>query len=150
MMAYQKERGVSLWPYDIAAQDTAPDVNTAQFERRTIAEIHMAGRGIVQFHDWSKVTVDGLDDILSDAKRSGFKIVQPVAGSDFAPKPEYMAAIASVTPHAQTTHKSSPGDATRQKLRIHSQEEPQTYSHAWQGIITPAQGSGGEAERRSW
>jgi peptidoglycan/xylan/chitin deacetylase (PgdA/CDA1 family) len=150
MMAYLKERGVSLWPYDIAAQDTAPDMSTAQFEKRTVAEIHRAGKGIVQFHDWSKVTVDALDDILSDAKRSGFKIVQPVAGAEFAPKPEYMTELASVTPHAQTMHKGSHGlpDAARQRVKVHSKEEPQAYSHAWQGIVIPAQGSGGEGLRQ--
>ena len=90
LVAYLKERGVNLWSFDIAAEDTEPGVSLGKFESRTIAQIRKAGKGVIQFHDWSKLTVDALDDILSDAKRSGFKIVQPVAGTTFVPKREYL------------------------------------------------------------
>jgi peptidoglycan/xylan/chitin deacetylase (PgdA/CDA1 family) len=137
VMAYLKERGVSLWSYDIAAEDTEPGVRLGKFESRTIASIHKAGKGVIQFHDWSKITVDALDDILSDAKRSGFRIVQPVAGTAFVPKREYLNGIARATPKTQVVPRGSRSlnDAPRQKVRVHSKDEPEAHSpswHAWQ------------------
>ena len=136
-MAYLKERGVSLWSFDIAAEDTEPGVSLGKFESRTIAQIHKAGKGVIQFHDWSKVTVDGLDDILSDAKRSGFKIVQPVAGAAFVPKWEYLNGMARATPRTQIAPRGSRSldDAPRQRVKVHSREEAENHSpswHAWQ------------------
>jgi len=136
IMAYLKERGVSLWSFDIAAEDTEPGVSLAKYESRTIAQIHKAGKGIIQFHDWSKVTVDALDDILSDAKRSGFKVVQPVAGTPFVPKREYLNGMARTAPRTEKAPRGrSLNDAPRQKVRVHSKEEPEAHrssSHAWQ------------------
>jgi peptidoglycan/xylan/chitin deacetylase (PgdA/CDA1 family) len=137
IMAYLKERGVSLWSVDIAAEDTEPGVSLGKFESRTIAQIHKAGKGVIQFHDWSKVTVDALDDILSDAKRSGFKIVQPVAGAPFVPKREDLNGMARATPRTEKAPRgsSSLNDAPRQRVRVHSKKEPDAHSsswHAWQ------------------
>jgi hypothetical protein len=81
-------------------------VSLGKFESRTIAQIHKAGKGVIQFHDWSKVTVDALDDILSDAKRSGFKIVQPVAAAAFVPKREYLNGMARATPRTEKAPRS--------------------------------------------
>ena len=137
VMAYLKERGVSLWSFDIAAEDTEPGVSLGKFESRTIAQIYKAGKGIIQFHDWSKVTVDALDDILSDAKRNGFKIVQPVAATTFVPNREYLYGMARATPRTEKAPRSSRSlnEAPQQKVRVHSKEEPEAHpssSHAWQ------------------
>ena len=131
LMAYLKERGVSLWSFDIAAEDTEPGVSLGKFESRTIAQIRTAGKGVIQFHDWSKLTVDGLDDILSDAKRSGFKIVQPVAGTAFVPNRDYLNGMAGAIPRTHTAPSRSLNDAPRQKVRIHSKEEPEAHPSSW-------------------
>ena len=129
-MAYLKERGVSLWSFDIGAEDTGAGGEPSKFEGRTIASIHKAGKGVIQFHDWSKVTVDALDDILSDAKRSGFKIVQPVSGAAFEPKWEYLTGMARATPRTQIAPRGSRSldDAPRQRVKVHSKEEPEAHS----------------------
>ena len=133
VMAYLKERGVSLWSYDIAAEDTEPGVSLGKFESRTIAQIRKAGKGVIQFHDWSKITVDALDDILSDAKRSGFKIVQPVAATAFVPNRDYLNGMARATPRTEKAPRGSRSlnDAPRQKVRVHSKEEPEAHPTAW-------------------
>ena len=132
-MAYLKERGVSLWSFDIAAEDTEPGVSLGKFESRTIAQIHKAGKGVIQFHDWSKVTVDALDDILSDARRSGFKIVQPVSGAAFVPKREYLIGMARTNHRTQTEPRGSRSlnEAPRQKVKVHSKEESDAHPNSW-------------------
>ena len=87
ILAYLKERGVSLWFYDLPAGDNEPGITASQLANRTLARIREKGRGVIQFHDNRKVTVDALDSILTGAKLSGFKVVQIVPAAAFAPNP---------------------------------------------------------------
>jgi len=90
---YLKERGISLWYTDIASGDAEPDLTASKLANRTLERIREAGRGVVQFHDTRKVTVDALDSILTGLKLSGFKVVQIVPVENFSPKPDYLGAL---------------------------------------------------------
>jgi peptidoglycan-N-acetylglucosamine deacetylase len=93
ILAYLHERGVSLWFYDLPAGDNEPGITASQLANRTLARIRAKGRGVIQFHDNRKVTVDALDSILTGAKLSGFKVVHIVPAAAFAPKDEYVMAV---------------------------------------------------------
>jgi peptidoglycan-N-acetylglucosamine deacetylase len=93
VLAYLRERGVSLWSYDIASGDTEPG-GAARLESRVMTKLRELGKGVIQFHDTSKVTVDALDDILSEAKQNGFKVIQPVALVNFAANLDHLASMA--------------------------------------------------------
>lgn len=97
VLAHLKERGVSLWSYDIASGDTKSGT-AAQLESRVMTNLRELGKGVIQFHDTSKVTVDALDDILSEAKQNGFKVVQPVAVSNFTADLDYLPGMARAEP----------------------------------------------------
>ncbi|MGO9171000.1 MAG: polysaccharide deacetylase family protein [Rhodomicrobium sp.] len=90
---YFKERGISLWYTDIASGDTEPDLTASKLANRTLERIREAGKGVVQFHDTRKVTVDALDSILTGLKLSGFKVVQIVPAENFSPKADYLGAL---------------------------------------------------------
>src|SRR5215472_1628378 len=66
VLAHLKERGVSLWSYDIASGDTEPGGGAARLQSRVMTRLRELGKGVIQFHDMSKVTVDALDDLLSE------------------------------------------------------------------------------------
>jgi peptidoglycan/xylan/chitin deacetylase (PgdA/CDA1 family) len=102
VLAYLRERGVSLWSYDIASGDTEPG-GAARLESRVMTKLRELGKGVIQFHDTSKVTVDALDDILSEAKRNGFKVVQPVSATNFAANPDYLAGTTKGGPEKPST-----------------------------------------------
>jgi peptidoglycan-N-acetylglucosamine deacetylase len=110
MAAYFEARGISLWCADLDAQDTEPGLTPTQLANRTLLKIREMGKGVIQFHDTRKVTVDGLDSILTGLRLSGFKVVQPVPAVSFAPKDEYLAQLAQKqarpqAPPARTSRK---------------------------------------------
>ena len=47
-----------------------------KFANRTLERLYQAGKGVIEFHDTRKVTVDALDSILVNLKANGFKLVQ--------------------------------------------------------------------------
>lgn len=87
---YLKERGVSLWPVDVASGDLEPGLTPTKFANRTLERVYQAGKGVIEFHDTRKVTVDALDSILVNLKANGFKLVQILPAENFAPKEEYL------------------------------------------------------------
>jgi peptidoglycan/xylan/chitin deacetylase (PgdA/CDA1 family) len=91
VLSYLSERGVSLWSYDIASGDSESGTTAAQLLNRVVAKLREMGKGVIQFHDAKKVTVDTLDDILLVARQSGFKVVQPVPAASFTPLDEVLA-----------------------------------------------------------
>lgn len=93
VLAYLKERGISLWFYDLPSGDNEPGITASQLANRTLARMREKGRGIIQFHDNRKVTVDALDSILTNARIEGFKVVQIVPATAFEPKADVLAAI---------------------------------------------------------
>ena len=86
---YLKERGVSLWPVDVASGDLEAGLTPSKFANRTLERVYQAGKGIIEFHDTRKVTVDALDSILVNLKANGFKLVQILPAENFTPKEEY-------------------------------------------------------------
>ncbi len=129
VLAYLKERGVSLWSYDIASGDNVPGVTAAQLASRTLAKIREMGKGVIQFHDTRKVTVDALDDILSAAKQAGFKVVQPVPATSFTPKQEYLAGFLKPALKASGPLSASQSlvQAAKRRVRVRGNAEPQTH-----------------------
>ncbi len=87
--AYLKERNVILWYPDIVSGDTEPGLTATQLANRTLLRVQEAGKGVIQFHDTKKVTVDALDSILYGLQLGGFKVVHIVAASNLVPKEEY-------------------------------------------------------------
>jgi hypothetical protein len=93
-----------------------------------MTKLRELGKGVIQFHDTSKITVDALDDILSEAKQNGFKVVQPVAVVNFVPKPEYLINIAKSDPEPQKSadqSRASRGlaEEARRRVRLRNAEE---------------------------
>ena len=125
VLRYLQERGISLWSYDIASGDNEPGLAAGQFFNRFVAKIRETGKGVVQFHDTSKITVNTLDDILLVAKQSGFKIVQLVPAASFAPKEEYVASLPTpvLEAHPMRTIQSLV-KAPKHRVRARSDAEP--------------------------
>jgi peptidoglycan-N-acetylglucosamine deacetylase len=125
VLIYLKERGVSLWSYDIASGDNEPGVTAGQLASRALVKIRETGKGIIQFHDTSKVTVDALDDILSVARHDGFKVVQIVPASSFIPKEEYVAGLPKPllkTSQSSTAPSQSMVAAAKRRVRLRADE----------------------------
>ncbi len=87
---YLKQRGVSLWPVDVVSGDLEPGLTPSKFANRTLERLNQAGRGVIEFHDTRKVTVDALDSIHVNLKANGFKLVQILPAENFTPKEEYL------------------------------------------------------------
>jgi peptidoglycan/xylan/chitin deacetylase (PgdA/CDA1 family) len=126
VLAYLKERGVSLWFHDIASGDNEPGVTATQVANRTLARIREMGKGVIQFHDTRKVTVDALDSILSGAKLSGFRVVQIVPAISFSPKEEYVVGLAkpALTSIGPPKVSQSLLETAKRRARHHENEEP--------------------------
>ncbi len=118
---YLKERGVSLWPVDVVSGDMEPGLTPSKFANRTIERLHEAGKGIIEFHDTRKVTVDALDSILVNLKAEGFKLVQILPAGNFAPKDEYLTASAK-TPTAFASSPSSGAFIDEAKRQVRQAE----------------------------
>ncbi len=81
-------------------------------------------KGIIEFHDNRKVTVDALDSILVNLKANGFKLVQILPAENFAPKEEYLANPAK-TPTAVAASPSSGAFIEEAKRRVQMAEARQ-------------------------
>jgi len=103
VVSYLKYEGLGLWPFDVASGDDAPGLTATKFANAAIARVEAAGKGVVQFHDTSRATVDALDSILLNLKLSGFKVVHAVPATNFTPKDEYLAELSKA---------AAPGPAT--------------------------------------
>ncbi len=135
-LGYLKERGVSLWFADIASGDTEQGLTPTQLANRTLLRIRETGKGVIQFHDTRKVTVDGLDSILSGLKLSGFKVVQIVPAASFAPKEEYLAALAPKPVHSPVSSSRTSRrllDMARRRAGQSEESEPEVRHAARRG-----------------
>jgi peptidoglycan/xylan/chitin deacetylase (PgdA/CDA1 family) len=94
VLSYFRERGVSLIYFDVAAGDGDSGLTATKLANRTLARIEAAGKGVIQFHDTKKVTVDALDSILVNLKLGGYKVVHIVPAASFTPRDEYLAGLA--------------------------------------------------------
>jgi peptidoglycan/xylan/chitin deacetylase (PgdA/CDA1 family) len=134
---YLKERGVSLWPVDVISGDTEPGLTATKFANRTIERVQQAGKGVIEFHDTQKVTVDALDSILINLKADGFKLVQILPAGNFTPKDDYLTVSASASTAAKTPtgFAASPSsgafveEARRQVQRINARHETEQRQH---------------------
>jgi peptidoglycan-N-acetylglucosamine deacetylase len=94
VQAYLKESGVSLWRYDVAADDGDSGLTATKLANRTITRVQEAGKGVIQFHDTSRTTVDALDSILLNLKLGGYKVVHLVPIANYKPKGESVVQLA--------------------------------------------------------
>ena len=67
--------------------DLEQGLTPSKFANRTLERLAPAGKGIIEFHDTRKVTVNALDSILVNLKANGFKLVNSARGK-LAPKEE--------------------------------------------------------------
>lgn len=88
---YLKERGVSVWSADVISGDLDQNLTPSKLANRVLERLNAVGKGIIEFHDTRKVTVDALDSILVNLKANGFKLVQILPAENFTPKEEYLA-----------------------------------------------------------
>ena len=103
---YLKERGVTVWTAGISSGDKS-GATAGQVANGTLTKIRETGKGVVLFHDNSKVTVDALDSILSGLRLSGFKVVQAVPASSFSPKSEIVAEPENARPFDARSQRAS-------------------------------------------
>src|SRR5262249_25601744 len=76
------------------------------------------GKGVIEFHDTRKTTVDALDSILSGLKLSGFKVVHIVPTANLSPKYEYLAAaVKPVINHGPSAASRSLVEMARRRVR---------------------------------
>jgi peptidoglycan-N-acetylglucosamine deacetylase len=122
---YLKDRGISLWPVDVVSGDLEQGLSASTFANRTLERLHHAGRGIIEFHDTRKVTVDALDSILVNLKSDGFKLVQILPVENFSPKEEFLN-NSTRTPGAVAASPTSGAFIEEAKRRIRMAEERQT------------------------
>jgi hypothetical protein len=121
---YLKERGVSVWPVDVVSGDAEPGLTPSKLANRTLERLAETGKGILEFHDTRKVTVDALDSILVNLKANGFKLVQILPAGNFAPKDEYLTNPAK-TPATVAASPSSGAFIEEAKRRVQMAEARQ-------------------------
>ena len=121
---YLKERGVSVWPVDVVSGDAEPGLTPSKLANRTLERLAETGKGILEFHDTRKVTVDALDSILVNLKANGFKLVQILPAGNFAPKDEYLTNPAK-TPATVAASPSSGAFIEEAKRRVQMTEARQ-------------------------
>jgi peptidoglycan/xylan/chitin deacetylase (PgdA/CDA1 family) len=151
-IAHLKERGVSLWSYDIASGDTGA-VNAAQLQTRVMTKLRELGKGVIQFHDTSKVTVDAIDDILSEAKQGGFKVVQPVASVPFKASTTQLGTLPDSEPealHLANAQSASRGlaEEARRRAKAASAEDAEGRPQAGSQARRIKRSDAGEGRRR--
>jgi peptidoglycan-N-acetylglucosamine deacetylase len=119
MAGYLKDEGIGLWPADVAAGDEAPGLTATKLANGAIARVEAAGKGVVQFHDTSRTTVDALDSILLNLKLTGFKVVHAVPAANFTPKDVYLAELskAAAPSPAPTRASQDMVEAARRRAR---------------------------------
>jgi peptidoglycan-N-acetylglucosamine deacetylase len=124
---YLRERGISLWPVDVVSGDLEQGLTPPAFANRTLDRLRQAGRGIIEFHDTRKITVDSLDSILVNLKSEGFKLVQILPVENFSPKEEYLVSSsrAPATVAASPTSGAFIEEAKRQIRIAEEQKELQ-------------------------
>jgi peptidoglycan-N-acetylglucosamine deacetylase len=129
LVRHLKDEGVSDWPVDVAAGDLEPGLNASKLANRAIAQVQAAGKGVIQFHDTSKTTVDALDSILLNLKLAGFKVVHAVPAGSFTPKPEYLGELSKTAAPAATPSPVSHAlvETVKRRTRNAEEEAQQAY-----------------------
>ena len=122
---YLKERGVSVWPVDVASGDAEPGLTPSKLANRTLERLAETGKGILEFHDTRKVTVDALDSILVNLKANGFRLVQILPAGNLAPKDEYLTNPAKTPAAAVAASPSSGAFIEEAKRRVQMAEARQ-------------------------
>ncbi len=131
LVSHLKEEGVSVWSFDIAAGDDEPGLTATRLANRTIARVEAAGKGVIQFHDTSKATVDALDSILVNLKLAGFKVVHVVPAASYSPKPEYLAEFSKPAPVAPAVTPSRVSHALVESVRRRTRDEGDEVQRAY-------------------
>jgi len=122
LLSYLKDEGLGQWSFDVAAGDDAPGLTASKLANAAIARVEAAGKGVVQFHDTSRATVDALDSILLNLKRAGFKVVHAVPAETFTPKDEYLAELSKTAAPWPLTTRASQEMVAAAKRRARSSE----------------------------
>ena len=123
VQTYLREGGIGLWRYDIAADDTESSLTATKLANRTIARVQEAGRGVIQFHDTSRTTVDALDSILLNLKLGGYKVVHIVPIATYKPKEEVAAELATPALLASVTTSASHSLVDSAKRRVRDSDD---------------------------
>lgn len=123
VQTYLKESGISLWRYDIAADDGERGLTATKLANRTIARVQEAGKGVIQFHDTSRTTVDALDSILLNLKLGGYKVVHIVPVATYRPKDEVAAELAKPALFASVTTSASHSLVDSAKRRVRENDD---------------------------
>lgn len=144
---YLKDRGISLWPVDVVSGDLEQGLSASAFANRTLERLHQAGRGIIEFHDTRKVTVDALDSILVNLKSDGFKLVQILPVENFSPKEEFLTNPAR-TPGAVAASPTSGAFIEEAKRRVRMAEERQSQQQRVAEVRRERQQTIGRRERQ--
>lgn len=112
-----------MWRYDIAADDTESSLTATKLANRTIARVQEAGKGVIQFHDTSRTTVDALDSILLNLKLGGYKVVHIVPIATYKPKDDVAAELATPALLASVTTSASHGLVDSAKRRVRDSDD---------------------------
>jgi peptidoglycan-N-acetylglucosamine deacetylase len=123
VLTYLKESGINLWRYDIAADDEESSLTATKLANRTIARVQEAGKGVIQFHDTSRTTVDALDSILLNLKLGGYKVVHIVPVATYRPKDEVVADLAKPTLLASVATSASHSLVDSAKRRVRDSDD---------------------------
>ena len=102
-----------------------PGLTPSKLANRTLERLAETGKGILEFHDTRKVTVDALDSILVNLKANGFKLVQILPAGNFAPKDEYLTNPAKTPAAAVAASPSSGAFIEEAKRRVQMAEARQ-------------------------
>lgn len=95
VLDYLKGRGVALWSGGIASGDDESELTPTKLANRALLQIQQKGKGVIEFHDTRKITVDALDSILMNLRLDGYKVVHIVPVSNLTPKEEALAELAA-------------------------------------------------------
>lgn len=86
--AVLKARGHGIFGIDVDSRDFRTR-SGATMRNQVLSVLKKKGQGIILFHDIQRSTADGLDGLLTELKKRGYKVVHMVAHSDATTQAKY-------------------------------------------------------------
>ncbi len=90
---YLASRNISVWSVDVVSDDTQAGLTPEGLIEQTMTRVRRMHGGILLFHDLKDVTALAMDDLLTQLKLEGYKVVHVVSNTAYKPNPALVAKL---------------------------------------------------------
>ncbi len=104
---YLRSRGQGIFGIDVDSRDFSTRSGTVMAQR-VLVRLKKKGKGIILFHDIQKSTATGLNGLLTQLKKRGYKVVHMVPKDTSKTVPRYDAIAAKRVKHKANAKKANP------------------------------------------